>query len=565
MIKINDPLANLISPLDAFYQRVQQSPDSLCFVQPLGEGRVEQYTWSRASDEVRSMAAYLLSLELPPGSHIALFSKNCAQWIMADLAIWLAGHVTIPIYPTLSAESIRQIMQHSGSQLVFIGKLDNWEEMQDGIAENIPRVCFSSSPDAVKAECLCWDKVLTEFTPFAQSPSPDLDALATIVYTSGTTGMPKGVMHSFRTMGTTGLLAGELYQSGGADRFLSYLPLAHAAERASVEVCQFYRGFAIYFCHSLDTFAEDLLRASPTLFFAVPRIWTKLQQGVFAKLSPRVLNTLMMVPGVSGLLGRKILGKMGLGNVRIAISGAAPLSTSLLAWYRKLGLEILEGYGMSENFAYSHTSQLGESKMGYVGTANPYVDCRIADSGEILIHSPTNMLGYYKDPEQTRATLDEKGYLHTGDIGTIDQRGRLKITGRIKEIFKTSKGKYVTPAPIENRLLSNTNVEQVCVTGASLPQPIALVNLSAVAMKKLDSSEDGKQEIINSFSDLLNELNGIVDKHENLQCLVIVREIWGVENNFTTPTLKIRRNTIDEYYGKFYQSWVDSGNKVIVV
>jgi long-chain acyl-CoA synthetase len=524
----------------------------------------EQYTWSRVSDEVRGIAAYLRSLEFPQGSHIALFSKNCAQWIMADLAIWLAGHVTVPIYPTLSPESIRQIMEHSASKAVFIGNLDKWEDMQDGIPAGIARVCFPSSPEAVKAQCLSWDTVLAQFSPFTDSPSPDLDALATIVYTSGTTGMPKGVMHSFRTMGTTGLLAGELYKTDGTDRFLSFLPLAHVAERAGVEVCQLYQGFTIYFCHSLATFAEDLRRASPTLFFAVPRIWTKLQQGVFAKLSPGLLNTLMRVPLVSGLVGRKILGQMGLGSVRIGISGAAPLSTALLAWYRKLGLEILEGYAMSENFAYSHTSRLGESKIGYVGTANPHVDCRIADSGEILVHSPTNMLGYYKDPEQTRATLDEDGYLHTGDIGSIDQRGRLRITGRIKEIFKTSKGKYVAPAPIENRLLSNTYVEQVCVTGASLPQPIALINLSSVAIKKLNSSENSKQEVINSFSELLNELNSIVDKHESLQCLVIVPEVWGVDNNFTTPTLKIRRNTVDEYYGGFYESWVDSSEKVIV-
>ena len=225
------------TPLAAFYQRVQQIPDNTCFVQPL-ENQIEEYSWSRVDNEVRRMAAYLYSLELPPASNIALFSKNCAHWIMADLAIWMAGHVSVPLYPTLTPESIASIMEHSGCCAVFVGKIDGWDNMKAGIPAGLPIIGFPSSPEEILQLHSRWDHILENYLPFSSSPERQLDELATIVYTSGTTGTPKGVMHSFRTMGLAGMLAGELYQTDASDRALSYLPLAHVAERAAVEICQ---------------------------------------------------------------------------------------------------------------------------------------------------------------------------------------------------------------------------------------------------------------------------------------------------------------------------------------
>lgn len=558
---IMNSLPTTLSPISAFYQRVEQIPNNICFVQPVGDDVIE-YTWARVNDEVRRMASYLHSLELPPQSNIALFSKNCVHWIMADLAIWMAGHVSVPLYPTLTADSIAAIMDHSGCNAIFVGKIDGWEAMKPGVPSNIPVIGFPSSPDEILREHAQWDSIMTKQKPFESSPTRSLDELATIVYTSGTTGMPKGVMHSFGTMGMAGMLAGDLYQTNADDRALSYLPLAHVAERASVEICQLYQGFTVYFSHNLETFARDLQRASPTLFFAVPRIWMKMQQGVLGKVSPGLLKLLMNTPLVSRWFGKKLLKGIGLADVRIALSGAAPLSTSIINWYRKLGLEILEGYGMTENFAYSHTSAIGLSKPGYVGTANPHVDCRIADSGEILVRSPTNMLGYYKAPELTAEVLDADGYFSTGDIGEIDDQGRLRITGRVKELFKTSKGKYVAPAPIENILLDHSSIEQICVTGASLPSPIALVNLSERVVKRLSDAEF-RNELIRELADLREITNERLDKHERINCLVIVPEAWGVENNFTTPTLKIKRQQIDNYYGPHFEQWSTMQEAVI--
>lgn len=552
--------AQVISPLAAFYQQVEQQPDRVAYIQPYAGGVIKQWRWAEVADEAERVASHLLAQGLQRGDRVILFSKNCAHWIMADLAIWMAGGVTVPLYPNLAAETIRQIIEHSGANYAFVGKLDNFEAMAPGLPETLPIIRFPDAPEITDSSD--WETILTSSEPLAERTEPDMDELATIVYTSGTTGMPKGVMHSFRTVGNTGILSGLLYDANANDRCLSYLPLAHVAERAALETAQLYSGFTVYFAYSLDTFAEDLQRARPTLFFAVPRIWMKFQQGVLAKVGESKLSFLKRLPILGNIIRRKLLEGLGLDQTRVALSGASPLSISLIEWYRDLGLEIQEGYGMTENFAHSHSTPVGESVPGTVGRANPAVECVISDIGEVLVRSPTTMVGYYKAPEITAETLTEDGFLRTGDQGRIDQDGRLHITGRVKELFKTSKGKYVAPAPIENRLLANSLIEQVCVTGANLPQPIAVLNLNDVAQSEI-ASADSVKAIANELAAHLDTLNQTLDPHERLSCLIAVPERWTPENGFTTPTLKIKRNVIDETYAEHYEAWSTQGAKVI--
>ena len=545
-----------------FYHRESHEGSKVAFVQPYPDGTVKEFTWKDAGEQVRKMASYLQHLDLEPGSRIALMSNNCVHWILADIAIWMAGHISVPLYPILSPTTIKQILDHSGAKVLFVGKLTGWETMQAGVPADIHRITFPLTPQEFRGRDMDWDQVMAQFKPLAESTVIPLDDLATIIYTSGTTGMPKGVMHSFRTMATVGELSGELYATGPRDRMLSYLPLAHVAERVAVLVNQLYHGFTVYFSDSLDTFADDLRRARPTLFFAVPRIWTKLQQRVLEQVPEQKLERMLKLPIISHFIRRKLTRALGMDSVRIGISGAAPLSTSLMAWYRSLNIEILEGYAMSENFAYSHSTPLGESKIGYVGCANPGVTCKISEQGEILVKSPTNMLGYYKEPELTAEAIDNEGFMHTGDKGEIDDHGRLKITGRIKEIFKTSKGKYVAPAPIEDLLLTNTSLEQVCVTGADLPQPIALVTLSEQAAKLLDN-DNGKAELVAALEQLRREANAKLDKHENLSRIVVFDQPWTVESNMMTPTLKLKRAAIDEQYTRYFESWCSNSETVV--
>ncbi len=558
-------LDSLSTPLAAFYQREAEQASDTCFVQPNPDGSVDEYTWQQVGDQVRRMAAYLQSLDYEPGSNIALMSSNCAHWIMADLAIWMAGHVSVPLYPVLTAKSIGQILEHSGAKAIFIGKLGGFDEMRPGIPAQVDRITFPLSPAAIREEYTDWDEVMAKCEPMADSPERSLDELATIIYTSGTTGIPKGVMHSFRSLAVVGVQTGIMYTMDSGDRKLSYLPLAHAAERASVEMNQLYFGYQIYFSDSLQTFPDDLRRARPTLFFAVPRIWTKFQQGVHAQVPESKLKQLLASPESASEVRQSMTASLGLDQVRVAASGASPLSTSLIDWYRQLGIEILEGYGMTENFAYSHVTREGESRVGYVGTASNFVECKISDVGEVLIKSPADMMGYYKEPELSAGAFDSDGFLLTGDKGEIDAEGRLKITGRIKELFKTSKGKYVAPAPIEDLLLRNTNLEQVCVAGgADLASPIALVTLSEQAAKSMDDV-GSKQNLISALEDLLVDTNKLLDKHEALASIVVLPEPWTIENNMMTPTLKIKRDLVEKAHQENFESWSEVPGQIIIV
>ncbi|MDX1597339.1 MAG: AMP-binding protein [Marinobacter sp.] len=546
-------------PLDMVYHWEKAKANSLYMTQPMGNGQVEEYTWKRAVDEARRMASYLKSLNLPEKSRVGIISKNCAQWIMSDWAIWMAGHISVPLYPTLNEDTVNYILNHSECEVVFIGKLDDWDMMKPGIPEGTRCVSYPLSPPN---DFETWDDLVAKFPPMEENTSRDPDELATIVYTSGSTGRPKGVMLSFENMAFAAMGGTEVLGVGPDERMLSYLPLAHVFERTFVELGSVYAGFHLFFAESLDTFVQDLQRAQPTLFLSVPRLWVKFQHGVLQKLPKKKLDRLLKIPVVSGLIKKKVLKGLGLDKVKLAGSGSAPLSHDVLDWYRNLGLELLEGYGMSENFAYSHMSKPGRSRTGYVGEPAPGVEVKISDMGEILVKSPATMMGYYKDEEKTRETFTEDGFLKTGDKGEIDDMGRLKITGRIKEIFKTSKGKYIAPAPIENRLMSHDAIEMVCVSGANQTQPHALVMLGEETRPKL-ADEAFRKELEASFKDLIKEVNKTVDPHEQLAFITVVSDEWSIENSFLTPTLKLKRNVVEDAYQEKVDSWYAKREPVI--
>ena len=542
---VNDIMATMPTPLAAWHQRIAEFGDRTVFTQPLGGGEIKTYSWSEADREARQIAAFLQSLNLPAGSRIGLASKNCADWIIADIAIMMSGHVSVPVYPNVNAEMVSKVLNHSEAELWFVGKLDETEEIVRGKPDSVKTVALSMAETDKFSADWQWQQLLAEHQPLTGVYEPDLDELCSIIYTSGTTGNPKGVMHSYRSLGAAGALAKMVFNASSDERMLSYLPLSHVAERSVCEMGALYNGYSLFFAESLDTFGQDLQRAKPTMFFAVPRIWMKFQQQVYAAMPPKKLRRLQKIPFLGNMVSKKILSKMGLEECRIALSGAAPISDSLMAFYDRLGLPIVEVYGMSENFGYSHSFDVGEGKTGYVGKTNPGVDCKIADNGEILVRSRCNMLGYYKQPDTTAETLDDGGWVHTGDKGEIHD-GYLKITGRTKEIFKTSKGKYVAPAPIENRLQEHPAIEQVCVAGQSLPQALALINLSETA---------DEASLKDELEALLKKTNGAIEAHERLSCLVLVPEVWDVDNGFMTPTLKIKRNAIEDEYADKFEDW----------
>ncbi|MGB1477280.1 AMP-binding protein [Marinobacter salsuginis] len=546
-------------PLDMVYHWEKAKANSVYMTQPIGGGKTVDYTWGRAVDEARRMASYLKSLNLPEKSRIGLISKNCAHWIMTDWAIWMAGHISVPLYPTLNADTVNYILNHAECEVVFVGKLDDWDMMKPGVPESVRCISFPLSPPN---DFETWDDIVAKYPPLEENVHRDANELATIVYTSGSTGKPKGVMLSFYNMAYAAEGGMEVLGVGSDERMLSYLPLAHVFERTFVELASLYAGFHLYFAESLDTFVQDLQRAQPTLFLSVPRLWVKFQHGVLQKLPKKKLDRLMKIPVVNKLIKKKILKGLGLDKVKLAGSGSAPLASDVLDWYRNLGLELLEGYGMSENFAYSHMSKPGRSRTGYVGESAPGVETRISPEGEIQIKSPATMMGYYKDEEKTREAFTEDGFLKTGDKGEIDEMGRLKITGRIKEIFKTSKGKYIAPAPIENRLMSHDAIEMVCVSGANQTQPHALVMLGEEARPKM-ADEAFRNEIEESFKKLIADVNKTVDPHEQLAFITVVSDEWSIENSFLTPTMKLKRNVVEDAYQEKVDKWYAQRQPVI--
>ncbi|MDM8349886.1 AMP-binding protein [Pseudomonas sp. sp1636] len=545
-------------PLAVFYQREARHPNKRYMVQPLPGGQLEELSWADVGAQARRSANWLRSRELPQGSRIAIISKNCAHWIIADLAIWMAGHVSVPLYPNLTAESVRQVLDHSEAALVFIGKLDDWPGMAAGVPDNLPTIGLPLRPPGQFS--YLWDD-LQACAPIQDDPTPAADQLASIIYTSGTTGMPKGVMHNFSNLGFAASHAVELFGVDEDDRVLSYLPLCHVAERMFVELASIYAGQTVFFAESLETFLDDLRRARPTVLFGVPRIWSKFQMGVYSKMSAARLDFLLKLPLIGRLVGNKILAGLGLDALRYALSGAAPVPETLLDWYQRLGLEVLEVYGMTENCGYSHVCRPGRFKPGWIGQNNPGVEVRIAADGEVQVRSGATMQGYYQDPQKTAETISADGFLRTGDKGEQDGEGNLRLTGRIKEIFKTSKGKYVAPAPIENLLAVHSRIEQVCVVGDGMAQPLALCVLSEVGRREASNGIRGDLE--SSLKSLLEQVNQALDKHERVQRLVLVKDVWAVDNGFLTPTLKIKRTVVEGTYGPYFADWVERGETVL--
>lgn len=546
--------------LDYFYYWEKQQPKKVYLRQPEGD-RYRDYTWRDVGKQARTLATYLNSLNLPPKSTIGLVSKNCAHWIIADLAIFLSGHISVPLYPTLTASQLQQVIDHSGCQVLFVGKLDKWAEMKSGVPKTVHCIAFppfvsATPPDPDHAQ---WEDILARFEPMTDNPQPHSDDLFTIVYTSGTTGSPKGVMMPYKAMisaieSTKPLMGIDVPEP----RFFSYLPLCHVAERNIVEALSLITGGTIYFVESMATFAKNLAAARPTHFLGVPRIWLKFQQNILTKITQRKLDQLLKIPLVSGFVKRKLRTALGLNDARLILTGAAPTPVPLIRWFRQLGITIQEAYGMTENLGVVSLMHANVIKDGTVGMLYSGIQVKFDPvSGELLTRSDWTMRGYFREPEMTAAALDSDGWLHTGDVGKLDDDGFLTITGRVKEIYKTTKGEYVAPAQIETGFADNNYVDQICVAVQQLPQPIALIVLSEIGLKA------DKNVVSQSLEETIKALNPNLHTYQRVKKAVIVKEPWTVDNDMMTPSLKIKRKIIESRYEPHLQPWFEREETVI--
>lgn len=538
------------SPIEAFLYWETKAPNQVFLKQPQ-DNKLVTYTYKEVGVQARKMARALRSYNLPERSHVALLSKNCAHWIIADLAIMMAGYVSIPIYPTLNNKSINQILIHSDSKAIIIGKLDDLESQKNGIP-NMPIISVSEYNKIGDS----WEELIEKSEPIEDVYIPNHDDLHTIIYTSGTTGNPKGVMHTVSNFAVSSNTFVKVMNLPLHLRLFSYLPLAHVAERALCNAGLFL-GTSISFFDTMETFARDLENTQPHVFFAVPRIWTKFREKILNSMPQKKLNTLLRIPILGSIVKSKLQKKLGLRDAVFIVSAAAPIASSLVKWYKKLGIIIHQGYGMTEDCCVSHFNIPGESKIGTVGKTIIGVKAKLSAEGEICIKNNCLMLGYYKSPETTTEVFDEEGYLKTGDIGEFDHDGFLTITGRVKDQFKTDKGKYISPSHIELLLSNNTDIEQICIVGTGIPQPIALITLSELGKVK------SKEQLSESLLETINTINPNLEKHEKLEKVVIMKEDWNVDNGLTTPSLKVKRNSIEKIHQPYYKEWFDSSDKII--
>ncbi len=551
-------------PLQRIYTYEHHSASQPLFTQPVN-GQLLDWTWATAMQEVRRMAAWIEAQGWPPASNIVIVSKNCAWWIMADFAIWMSGHVSVPFFPAARDMSLATLFRHSQPVAYFAGSLENPLPLNEDIFDNLPCIAFPNcSPDHTPPGSKLWSTIIATQPPLEGNPLRDPGDLATIIYTSGTTGQPKGAMQTFRSLSLMGKSMEPAFgvnPTEGIDRILSYLPLAHVAERAIVEMNALVVPIHIYFTEGQPTFLVDLVRSRSTLFFSIPRLYIRFQQSVFEKIPEKKLNRLLSIPIIGNIVRKKILRTLGLIDTRLICSGGAAIPVEIIQWYRKMGLNFLEGYGMTET-GITHVPLPGQVRIGYVGNASPWALTRISSEGEVQIKGPMNMLGYYRNPELTSEAFTDDGFFRTGDRGQIDELGRLRLIGRLKEEFKTSKGKYVAPGQIEKLLSPSPLLESVAVFGSGMTAPFAMAVLAPSLRSEMQQPER-RPTLESKLLAEIDAVNAQLEHHEQLRFLVLCQQPWTIDNEILTPTLKVRRTALEQRFASRFAEWESSQSKVI--
>ncbi|MGR5355138.1 AMP-binding protein [Vibrio chagasii] len=538
----------LPTPNDMILKWAEERPNEVYLKQIINRQFVE-FTYKEVADKALKLASALEALGAEPGDRVALISKNCAEWFICDLAMMLGDFVSVPIFPTAGADTIQYCIEHSESKIVIAGKLDDPKATQQVLDDNTSLISISLPYDTAPKCQHTFEQLIEAHEPTTKRPQHYDDKLMSLVYTSGTSGLPKGAM---LTYGAFTWSVQRLIDHIGIqkdDRLFSYLPLAHITERVYIFGSSVMGGVVTAFPESLDTFIDDVKMQRPTLFISVPRLWTLFQQRIQDKLPQKKLNILLKIPFINNIIKKKLADGLGLDQARVLGCGSAPVSPALLAWYESVGLHITEAWGMTESFAYSTLNYpFRADKIGTVGNAGPGIELKIAEDEEILVRSKGLFSGYYKNDIATQESFNSEGWLHTGDIGDIDSEGYLTIRGRKKDTFKTAKGKFVAPVPIENKLFEYSRVEMMCLIGLGLPGPILLV-------VPHDFPNFDRARYERTTKRVIERMNEKLASHEKIKGVLMIKEPWSIENGVLTPTLKIKRHVLEQKYHEAGHNW----------
>jgi long-chain acyl-CoA synthetase len=497
-----------------------------------------EWTWSDARSEINAVASWLETRYGTSKNNIALLSRNRAHWFLADLAIIGSGNVTVPLFTTLAAATAEYILDITEARALVIGEAENWSSVKSVVQDSIEIICLPGVD--IDAPHTRWEDIAAEAAGLEPEYRAKPDDLISIVFTSGTTGLPKGVMQTHESFIAPMQRAKDNFNIRPRPRFLSYLPLTHIAERQLVEVQAILHAGSVTFNESLETLLRDMADARPNYFFGPPRVWEQLQQGVIAKFGSQEALDAALAADPDGI-GLGIRATLGLDDVDYMLTAAAPIAPALIEWYDRLGMSLMEGFGQTEIMAVAGNLP-DRRRIGSVGRLVDDVELRISSAGELLFKARGAAIGYYKLPDKSAETFVD-GWVHTGDKGYVDDDGFIFLTGRVKDYFKTTTGKFVAPTPIENLFAENDWTEQICLIGRGFAKTAMVCVLSAIARK------EDRKTIEKALLEKASAVNDAIEKHERIGAVIVTSEPWTIENEMLTPTLKIRRDEVDSRFG----------------
>ena len=588
------PAAPTITEL--FGRAIEQWADLPAFhVKQAGEWT--PITFREYGDAVRAAAGGLIAKGMAVGDFGSILATNSPEWHECDLGMINAGMVSCPVYPTNSPSQVAYILEHSGSKVVFVENSAQRAKIEQ-VRKDLPdlKLCVVFTGEGCDGDFyVSWADLLEQGRSYLQAQpgeydlrrkAPKPDDLLAVIYTSGTTGPPKGTMLSHHNAVWTLASLHKVLEAGPDDRKLSFLPLSHVAERTSSEYLQLQQGFQIWFAESIDTLGEDMKACRPTIQFVVPRVLEKQFEGIrklldslpdeqrtkalqaieLGKQRTRLAQQGQSLPEnleaawqqADGQLFALARGALGYDALKALVSGAAPLSLELQEFFNGIGVPLFEVYGQTEDHGPTTINRIDKYRLGSVGYAIPGGEVRIADDGEILYRGPNVCLGYYRNEEATRELIDDDGWLHTGDIGVMDDEGFVTITDRKKDIIITAAGKNIAPQVIEGKLKFSPWVSQAIVIGDRRKFVSALFTLDEAAVTQF---AEQKSIPFESFAELTQhpDIVGLIEAHvaevntelsgpEQVKAFRILPNDFNVDEGTITPTLKIKRKPIVERY-----------------
>jgi len=562
-------------------------------------GEWDVLTWADYLLAARQVAAGLAELGVEPGQRVAVMSANRVEWHLADLGTLLNGSVTVPVYPTSSSAQVAYILSHAEVAVCFVdshAQLGKVAELRDQLPD-LKRIVLADGAwrtgdefvigfndlRAIGADRLTADPDSVDDRANAVQPSD----LATIVYTSGTTGPPKGAMITHENIMWTLRSVTPVYGIGEGDRLLSFLPLSHIAERMMSDFMPIAVAGETWFARSLATVAEDLPACRPTVFLAVPRVWEKLREGIEDHLRtepppvraaieryvalglrrvageqdgmPLSRSTMALYHALDRTLGATMRQKLGLDQAHVLITAAAPTHPDLIRWFHAMGLPLLELYGQTEGCGPTSANRFNRNRIGTVGTALPGMKVAVTEDDEILLKGSNVCRGYLNDPVATAELIDADGWMHTGDTGAFDHDGCLRILGRKKDLIITAAGKNIAPQGIESDLRNHNLISEAMVVGEGRRYLAALVTLDPEELTRWakDRNKLGDLEAITGDPDLLAEIQAIIDdvntkrSHaESIRKFRVLAHDLTAEAGELTPTMKVKRSVVYEHYAE---------------